>query len=285
MSNLAAILSHSDKRGSEIIVGSRSHLCIYEGGNVSHHGGVHSRQITENPDSTLPIDEVLTAIRGDDPHYPRTSLVCIENTHNIMGGVPLEKQYIDDLKLAINDVPLHIDGARIFNASIALKTPVAALCHSADSVSICLSKGLGAPIGSVLVGSSELIRKALRIRKSLGGGMRQSGVVAAAGLYALENNVERLAEDHERCAFLCDSLIAAGYHVPKRSVTNLTFFGLPLQSKVKDVDELTRRLKDECGVLIGSGYGDGTMCRAALHKMITDEDVEKAAAAMTNILA
>ena len=236
-------------------------------------------------DSTLPIEEVLTSIRADDPHYPLTSLVCIENTHNVMGGVPLKKSYIDELKAAIapHNIPLHIDGARIFNASVALGESVGDLCSSADSVSICLSKGLGTPLGSVLVGSEELIAKAKRSRKSLGGGMRQAGVVAAAGIYALENNVERLALDHERASFLCDTLINAGYVVPKRSQTNLLFFGLPEGAKLS-LDELVDRLKVENNVLIGGGYTGGTMCRAALHKFVSDEDIEEAANAMADML-
>jgi threonine aldolase len=284
-SNLCAILAHCDTRASEIMVGAQSHLCIYEQGNVATLGSVHSRQITECPDTaTLPLAAVEACMRPDDPHYPKTKLVCIENTHNVMGGVPLPKDYVDSMGAlcAGYDVPLHIDGARIFNAAVSLDTQVADLCAGAASVSVCLSKGLGSPVGSVLVGSKDIIDLARRARKACGGGMRQAGVIAAAGLFAVENNVDRLKDDHAKATFLAAELRSAGYEIEREPETNIIFFRLPEGSKL-DYEELVLRCAAG-GVKIGSGYSAGTKCRAALHKDITDEMIQHAARVMCDAL-
>ena len=206
MANLVALLSHCDKtRAAEIIIGSGSHINLWEGGNASSIGGIHTRQVHEDKDSAqLLEDDILDCVRnGFDDHWPITSLLCLENSHNMGGGVALPKEYFDRMgKLAhsdkMNNIKVHVDGARIFNAAVAQNIEVKDLCEHVDSVSICLSKGLGAPLGSVLVGEDGFIEVAKRARKRCGGGMRQAGVVASMGLFALQNNIERLADDHVR---------------------------------------------------------------------------------------
>lgn len=206
MANLVALLSHCDKtRASEIIIGSGSHINLWEGGNASSIGGIHTRQVQED-DATAELleDDVLDVVRnGRDDHWPVTTLLCLENSHNMCGGVALPKEYFDRIgRLAHSDkmgnINVHVDGARIFNAAVAQNIDVKDLCENVDSVSICLSKGLGAPLGSVLVGGEDFIELAKRARKRCGGGMRQVGVVASMGLFAVQNNVDRLAEDHIR---------------------------------------------------------------------------------------
>ena len=206
MANLVALMSHCDKsRASEIIIGSGSHINLWEGGNASSIGGIHTRQVEEDKNTAqLLEDDILDCVRnGIDDHWPVTSLLCLENSHNMSGGVALPKEYFDRMgRLAhsekMNNVNVHVDGARIFNAAVAQEIDVKDLCENVDSISICLSKGLGAPLGSVLVGGEDFIKLAKSARKRCGGGMRQVGVVASMGLFAVQNNVERLAEDHIR---------------------------------------------------------------------------------------
>lgn len=296
MSNLCAIFSHCHERATEIIIGSSSHINLYEGGNAAGLGGVHSKQLQEDPISaTLDLDEVRSTYRHDnDDHYAKTALVCIENTHNILGGVVLPKSYIDEMGRLAHDelgISLHIDGARIMNAAMALETSPSELCAGADSVSICLSKGLGAPLGSVLVGETEFIRLARRARKRCGGGMRQAGVVAAMGLYALQNNVQRLAEDHLRAKRLAHALGAMGFILPRDGQvdTNLVFFALPNDANIS-VSELCQRLDREYGVKIGGGYsrpGDRNMnyIRAATNMGVDDDGIERTLEGIKCILA
>jgi threonine aldolase len=194
------------------------------------------------------------------------------------GGSVLDKEYIDSLGDLAKDlkIALHIDGARIFNACVALGISPATLCKSADTVSICLSKGLGAPMGSVLVGSKETIRLARRARKRLGGGTRQVGVVAAQGLYAVENNIHRLAEDHYRAKAIAKVLYENGFYQPQNGdvQTNIVYFGLPRNCSLT-TKEFADRLKRDCKVLIGSGYSKGgNLFRICTHLDVNNEDVE-----------
>ncbi|HET6946735.1 MAG TPA: low-specificity L-threonine aldolase [bacterium] len=207
MGNLAAVLSHCN-RGDEIILGDQCHTAMYEAGGVAALGGVHPRTVVTGPDGTLPLESIEGAIRGDDVHFPITRLICLENTHNRCGGVALSVDYTRKVgAIAVrHGLRLHLDGARIFNAAAATGSSAAELAEPADSVTFCLSKALCAPVGSVLCGSGESIRKARRIRKQLGGGMRQAGVLAAAGLVALETMTDRLGEDHRRARRLADGL-------------------------------------------------------------------------------
>jgi len=281
MSNLIAILAHCHGRASEMIIGSQSHICLWEGGNAANLGGVSSKQIQENYDGTLDLDSMRDCYRSDnDDHFAKTELICLENTHNVMGGRALEKTYIDEVSTFAKDlgVKVHIDGARIFNASVSLNTPVAELCSGADSVSICLSKGLGAPLGSVLVGEKEFIRLAKRARKRCGGGMRQVGVVASMGKFAIQNNVSRLSIDHSRAEKIATALHEAGFKQPQQGKvdTNIVYFGLPDHSNVTR-NELCDRLRKEYGILLSGGYNKGgELFRICTHMDINDEDVDRA---------
>ena len=207
MGNLTAVLTHC-QRGDEIILGDRSHTYLHEAGGVSALGGVHPHTVPNQPDGTLDLQGIVGAIRAVDDHFPTSRLIILENTHNLSGGTPLNIEYVQQVGNLAREhgLRLHIDGARIFNAAIALVRPAAELSAPAASITFCLSKGLCAPVGSLLCGSAEFIRLARRTRKQLGGGMRQAGILAAAGIVALENMVDRLAEDHRRARRLAAGL-------------------------------------------------------------------------------
>ncbi|KAF8702712.1 hypothetical protein HU200_032539 [Digitaria exilis] len=207
MGNLISVLVHCDVRGSEVILGDNSHIHVYENGGISTIGGVHPKTVRNNPDGTMDLDKIVAAIRHQDLHYPTTRLICLENTQGNCGGKCLSVEYTDKVgEIAKNHgLKLHIDGARIFNASVALGVPVDRLVKAADSVSVCLSKGLGAPVGSVIVGSKAFIGKAKILRKTLGGGMRQVGVLCAAAHVAVRDTLGKLADDHRKAKVLADS--------------------------------------------------------------------------------
>ena len=288
MANLVAIMAHCHTRSSEIIIGANSHISLWEAGNAASLGGVHTRQIPERENGSLPHEDIRDAFRLDnDDHCAKTELICLENTHNMLGGVVLDPAEIDatgDLAQELG-VKLHIDGARIFNAVVACETPIAELCRKVDSISICLSKGLGAPLGSVLVGDKEFIRLAKRARKRCGGGMRQAGVVAAMGLYSVQNNVDRLHDDHVRAQRLAGVLHNHGFKLPRNGQvdTNIIFFGLPEKSNVTR-DELVPRLKDEHGILMSGGYSrGGELFRLCTHMDVDDEGVDRAAEAIVSL--
>src|SRR5689334_5573753 len=207
MGNLIALLVHC-QRGHEVIVGNQSHIYLNEAGGMAALGGIQPCPIQNQSDGTLALDDILASIRTEDVHHPATRLVCLENTQNICGGVPLTPEYtrqVGDLARR-NDLFLHIDGARIFNSAAAQNVPVQELVEPADSVMFCLSKGLAAPIGSMLVATQKFISRARHIRKMLGGGMRQVGVLAAAGLISLEKMTKRLSDDHLRAKKLAEGL-------------------------------------------------------------------------------
>ena len=203
-SNLAALMSHC-QRGEEVLVGMEAHTYRYEAGGGAVLGSIQPQAIVNRPDGTLDLAEVEAAIKPDDPHFARTRLLALENT---ISGRVIGRAYLEEaLALAgRRGLATHLDGARIFNAAVKLSLPVKDLCRGFDSVSACLSKGLGAPAGTMLLGSKDFIARAKRARKILGGVMRQAGVLAAAGLYALEHNVERLAEDHANAARLAEGI-------------------------------------------------------------------------------
>lgn len=225
-SNLAALMSHCG-RGDEVILGQEAHSYRYEAGGAAVLGSIQPQALANRPDGTLELAEVEAAIKPDDPHFARTRLLALENT---IGGRVLSRDYLGQaLALARRrSLCTHLDGARIFNAAAHLGTKVKPLCAGFDSVSACLSKGLGAPAGTVLLGSEPFIATARRARKILGGAMRQAGVIAAAGLYALENNVERLAEDHRSAERLARGLRDLG--LPVEQHTNMVFVRIPPQS-------------------------------------------------------
>jgi threonine aldolase len=203
-SNLAALMAHC-QRGEEAIVGQEAHTYRYEAGGMAVLGSIQPQPIQNRPDGTLDLAEVEAAIKPNDPHFAVTRLLALENT---IGGKVLPREYLADaVALARRrGLATHLDGARVFNAAMKLGTPVDELCAGIDTVSVCLSKGLGTPAGTVLVGRRDLIERARRVRKMLGGTMRQAGIIAAAGLYALEHNVERLAQDHANAQRLAKGL-------------------------------------------------------------------------------
>jgi threonine aldolase len=226
-SNCAALMAHC-QRGEEVIVGQEAHTYHYEAGGMAVLGSIQPQPLNNRPDGTLDLAEVEAAIKPDDAHFAITKLLALENT---IGGKVITRAYLAEaLALARRrKLSTHLDGARIFNASVKLGMPVKELCAGFDTVSVCLSKGLGTPAGTVLVGRKEVIARARRIRKMLGGTMRQVGILGAAGLYALEHNVERLAEDHANAERLGKGLAALGLKVDPVQ-TNMVFAAIPNDS-------------------------------------------------------
>ncbi|CDY77491.1 Low-specificity L-threonine aldolase [Caballeronia glathei] len=245
-SNLAALMAHC-ARGDEYIVGQLAHTYKYEGGGAAVLGSIQPQPLENAPDGTLPLAKIAAAIKPIDNHFARTRLLALENT---IGGKVLPAGYVDEaVQLARSrGLATHLDGARVCNAAVASEKPIAALCAPFDSISICFSKGLGAPVGSVLVGSQALIESAHRWRKVLGGGMRQSGVLAAACLYALDHNVERLAEDHANAAHLANGLAQIEQVKVESQATNMVFAQFPqahcapLEASLKERGILTQML-------------------------------------------
>ena len=203
-SNLLALLSHCE-RGDEYIVGQLAHTYKYEGGGGAVFGSIQPQPLDLEKDGTFDLGKVARAIKPDDFHFARTKLLCLENTH---GGLALPLEYLAEAAqfARAHGLSIHLDGARIFNASVKCQVPVSEISRHFDTVSVCLSKGLGAPVGAVLCGSRETIKRARRWRKVLGGGMRQAGILAEAGLYALDHNIERLQQDHDNARLLAEGL-------------------------------------------------------------------------------
>ncbi len=229
MGNLAAVLATCG-RGDEVVLGHTAHTFVHEAGGISALGGVHPHTVPVQDDGTLALDDIRGAIRSSDIHEPPTRLIILENAQGSMRGMPVPKAYIDTVGDLARErgLAVHIDGARLFNAVTALQCDVADLVAAADSVTFCLSKGLCAPVGSVLVGAETFIVKARRMRKLLGGGMRQAGVLAAAGLIALETMTQRLDEDHAHARRLADGLaeISCIEFDPAAIHTNIVYFRL-----------------------------------------------------------
>jgi threonine aldolase len=227
MANLVSQMAHCG-RGDEMILGSLAHSFYYEQGGSSAVAAIHPRTVPNRPDGTLPLNELEAAIRSDNIHFPRTRLISLENTHNLCGGAPLDPSYLRSVgEIARrHGIRLHVDGARLFNAAVALGVPARQLAAEADSISFCLSKGLAAPAGSVVCGEAAFIQEARRARKVLGGGMRQAGVLAAAGIVALHSMVDRLAEDHANLKRLAEGLASVpGLELdPRRFRTNIVYF-------------------------------------------------------------
>tara|TARA_Y100000758_G_scaffold193796_1_gene138090 strand:- start:76 stop:1110 length:1035 start_codon:yes stop_codon:yes gene_type:complete len=229
MANLVAVLSHC-QRGDEVILGDQAHTFLYEAGGISAFGGVHSRQIPNQEDGTLLLEDIKKSIRKEDVHFPPTRLICLENTHNRCLGMPLSVDYTNSVtEIAKNNsLSVHVDGARIFNAAVSLGVSVTELTENIDSVSFCLSKGLSAPAGSMLCGTKDFIEIARRNRKALGGGMRQAGVLAAAGLVALEKMTDRIIDDHKNARTLAEGISnIEGIRINlERVKTNIIYFSL-----------------------------------------------------------
>ncbi|EEF40378.1 low-specificity L-threonine aldolase 1 [Ricinus communis] len=276
MGNLISVLVHCNIRGSEVILGHNSHIHIFENGGISTLGGVHPRTVQNNKDGTMDIDLIEAAIR--DPRgelvYPTTRLICLENSHANCGGRCLSVEYTDRVgELAKkHGLKLHIDGARIFNAAVALGVPVHRLVQAADSVSVCLSKGLGAPVGSVIVGSESFIAKARVLRKTLGGGMRQVGILCAAALVAVQENAGKLENDHKKTKALAEGLNQIkGLSVDVATVeTNIIYLDIIEGSKFT-AEKLCKYLEKH-GVLV---MKEGPFSiRIVLHHQISASDVQ-----------
>ncbi|MGD8998431.1 MAG: low-specificity L-threonine aldolase [Anaerolineae bacterium] len=282
MGNLVALLTHCG-RGDEVILGNQSHIFLSMQGGMAALGGITPYPIHNQNDGTLRLEDIKNAIRPDNPHFPRTRLLCLENTHNVCNGTPVAVDYMAQAaQLAhAHGLKIHLDGARVFNAAAALNVDVKEVVKSADSVMFCLSKGLCAPVGSMLCGSADFIAEARRARKVVGGGMRQAGIIAAAGIVALEQLVDRLSEDHARAKELGEGLTKIpGIRVAPVK-TNILYFQVvdhPSRAPREIEAELAAR-----GILLNS-RGGGRF-RAVTHFWINDEDIERTIQTMEEVLA
>ncbi len=284
MGNLVAILAHCG-RGDEVIMGTKAHTFLHEAGGISALGGVHSCQIPNQPDGTLDLEDIRAAIRSDDPHHPITKLITLENTQNRCGGVALTAEYTRSVGALAKErgLQVHVDGARIFNAAVVQGVSAKSLVEPADSVTFCLSKGLSAPVGSVLCGTQEFITRAHRIRKVLGGGMRQAGILAAAGIVALQTMIDRLADDHRRAKRLAEGLgkIPGIVLDPGTPYTNMVFISLDEQVIPYSTRQFAQALAAK-GVL--AGVTGKRSFRLVTHYWIDDAAVETAVAQFAEIL-
>lgn len=281
MANLVSLLTHCG-RGHEIIVGDLAHTFLYEQGGSAALGGIHVHTLRNQPDGTLDLQEIEGAIRADNIHFPRTRLICLENTHNRCGGVPLTPEYTDAVgNLARrHGLAVYLDGARIFNAAVALGVDVRELTRGVDTVSFCLSKGLCAPVGSLVCGTRDFIAEARRNRKIVGGGMRQAGIIAAAGIVALEQMVDRLAEDHENARRLALGLAEIpGISIdPAQVRTNIVIFDLVAERPTPA--EFAARLSAD-GVKV---LALGERIRLVTHYGIDAADIDKALVAIRKVM-
>lgn len=284
MGNLVSLLTHC-RRGEEVIVGDQSHIFRYEAGGSSALGGIAQFQIPNRPDGTLPLDQVEAAIRGNDQHEARTKLIALENTHNRCGGAVLPIDYLKQVRALANNnnLKVHLDGARVFNASVALGVDVKAISRYADSVTFCLSKGLSAPVGSAICGSSEFIMQARRYRKMLGGGMRQAGVLAAAGIVALKTMIERLAEDHSNARRLAEGLAdIPGVAIDlDRVQTNIIYFDVTPAVKATSQAIVRRMLERRIKIM---DPGPARRFRFVTHAWVDRNDVDRALLAFKTTL-
>lgn len=282
MSNLIAVLTHC-ARGEEVILGDISHIFLSEAGGMSALGGVFPHTVPNRPDGTIALEQIEGAIRADNIHFPVTRLICLENTQNRCGGAVLTPGYTAEV-VALAErrgLAVHLDGARLFNAATALTLEARDLTKGVNSVSVCLSKGLSAPVGSVLCGSAPFIARARRLRKMLGGAMRQAGVLAAAGIVALEEMIGRLAEDHANARRLADGIARInGLAIdPGRVQTNIVFFDLADQ-KMSET-QLVTRLREK-GVLLH--HAGPRRFRMVTHYGIGEEDMARTITALEGVM-
>ena len=267
MGNAVSILAHT-QRGDEIILEQRSHIYVNEVGGLAVMGQLMARTIPGEKGYMKP-EDIRSAIRADNIHYPPTSLLCVENTHNSAGGVALTpKQMKSNWDVAKeNNLGVHLDGARIFNASVALKLNVKELAKYTDTIQLCLSKGLSAPVGSLVVGSEDIMKKARKYRKMLGGGMRQAGIIAAPGIIALTKMVDRLEDDHRNAKILADGLGKLGIKIVNEVQTNMVYVDFsPIGWTAEDWNKA-------CSELGWKSRGHGTGTRLVTHYGIEEEDV------------
>jgi len=282
MGNLTALLTHC-QRGHEVLMGDRAHTFLFEAGGSAALGGIHPHTLPNQPDGTLRLEDIEAAIRTENPHHPRTRLICLENTHNRCGGVVLTPEYTDRVgELARHHgLAMHLDGARVFDAAVALGVDARHLTRSVDSVQICLSKGLSAPVGSLLCGTREFITEARRWRKMLGGGMRQAGVIAAAGIEALDNMVDRLADDHANARRLAEGLTEIpGFAVNLASVqTNIVIWDLTTDWATPQ--EVVEWLGAQGVKILPIG---GRQFRAVTHYGIGADDIDQAVSVTRRVM-
>lgn len=280
MANQIAVGLHA-RPGDELLCDATSHVYVWEGGGIARNWGVTARPL-EPASGLLALSDLESRIRPDDPHYTRTRLLCLENTHNRRGGAVHRNEVVAEIVwwARLNGLAIHCDGARLMNAAIAVGCPPADLARHFDTVSICFSKGLGAPVGSAIAGSVPLMREARRLRKVLGGGMRQAGVIAAAALYALDHHIDRLREDHEHAQILAEAVSETrGLRLETDPVeTNLVWF--VVDPSLGSAADLAARLRAD-GVF-ASALGPDLM-RAVTHLDVTRSDVEAAAAAIRRL--
>jgi|JI7StandDraft_1071085.scaffolds.fasta_scaffold16969_3 threonine aldolase len=273
-SNLIALMAHC-QRGDEYLVGADAHTYKYEGGGAAVLGSIQPQPIPQADDGSLPLEAVRKAIKPDDPHFARSRVLCLENTWH---GKPLPLAYAPDARALCDErgLALHLDGARLFNAAVAQGVPVRTLVAPFHSVSVCLSKGLGAPVGSVLLGSAELIARGKRLKKLLGGGWRQAGMLAAAALHALDHHVERLADDHRRARDLAAGLAVIPRLAVETPQTNLVFVTVPEAALPR-----LRATLHENGLIASVG---GPRLRLATHLDIDDAAIGRCVAAFREAL-
>jgi threonine aldolase len=267
-SNLIGLLAHC-QRGDEYIVGQHAHTYKYEGGGAAVLGSVQPQPLAFEPDGTLDLDKVAGAIKPDDYHFARTRLLCLENTQR---GMVLPMEYLARAKAFGRGcgLSLHLDGARLFNASVKLEIPAADIAGHFDSVSICLSKGLGAPVGSLLCTTRALAKEARKWRKMLGGGMRQAGILAAAGIVALEKHVDRLADDHANASRLADGISDIDRISVDPVQTNMVFASMPPEA----VDRLVEFLAARDILILGGKMLGGPTIRIVTHLDVTTENID-----------
>lgn len=273
--NLISIMVHCG-RGDEVILGDKSHTFVYEAGGISALAQAQPHTVKVHPNGTMALDEIKGAIRGDNIHFPRTRLISLENTQGTVGGMPLSVEYTNQVAdiAKSNGLKLHIDGARIFNAAAALNVDVKELVVGADSMTFCLSKGLCAPVGSIIVGDKAFIKEAHRVRKMIGGGMRQVGILAAAGLISIRDMIHRLPTDHTNACTLAEGLSTIpniGVDI-SRVKTNFVMFDL-LESAPLSPDEFVARLQSEYKIWMRPYPGFKRTFRAVTHYWITPERV------------
>jgi threonine aldolase len=282
MANLTCVLTHC-ARGEEVILGDASHIFLSEAGGMSALGSVFPHTVSNLPDGTMRLEALESAIRSDNIHFPRTRLICLENTHNRCGGAVLTPDYCAAVVTLAKrrDIALHLDGARIFHAAVALDTDVRELTRGMDSVSVCLSKGLAAPVGSVICGNAEFIARARKNRKMLGGGMRQAGIIAAAGIVAMEEMIDRLAEDHANARHLAEEIAQIdGLAIEVARVqTNILFFDL-VDHRLT-ADDFIARLRAK-GVLLH--HAGPTRFRMVTHYGIGAADIATSIAALRAVM-
>jgi threonine aldolase len=250
MGNLVSILVHCS-RGDEVILGDQAHTFLYEAGGISAFGGVHSRQLKNQDDGTINISDIKGSIREENVHFPPTTLICLENTHNRCFGAPLTPDYMREVRdiAKENNCKIHLDGARIFNAAVALGLDVKELTKDVDSLTFCLSKGLSSPVGSIICGSTEFIKKARHIRKALGGGMRQAGVLAKFGEVSLNTMLSQIEEDHTNARALAEGLnnIKSVNIELKKVHSNIVYF--KLNENETNVSSQLVKIMEEKGIL------------------------------------